>query len=109
MESNSASPKVLAVVPARFASQRFPGKIIANLAGKPLVLHAYERALEASMVTEALIATDHEDVVETLRPFNAKVVMTRDNHACGTDRIAEVAERTDADLIVNVQGDEALI
>lgn len=109
MEPNSTTPRVLAVVPARFASQRFPGKIIANLAGKPLVLHAYERAREANLVTEALIATDHDEVVRTLRPFDAKVVMTRDDHACGTDRIAEVAEKSDADIIVNVQGDEALI
>ena len=109
MESNVQSPKVLAVVPARYASRRFPGKIVANLAGKPLVMHAYERAREASLVTEALIATDHDEVVQILRPFNAKVVMTRSDHACGTDRIAEVAGNSDADIIVNVQGDEALV
>ncbi len=109
MDSNARPLKVLAVVPARFASSRFPGKIIAALAGKPLVLHAYERASSASLVTDALIATDHEEVVQALRPFNPRYVMTRTDHACGTDRIAEVAQSSDADIIVNVQGDEALI
>lgn len=100
---------VLAVVPARFASTRFPAKIIAPLAGKPLVLHAFERAGRAELVDDAVIATDDERVVEAVRPFTDKVVMTRADHATGTDRIAEVAKDSSADIIVNVQGDEALI
>jgi 3-deoxy-manno-octulosonate cytidylyltransferase (CMP-KDO synthetase) len=100
---------VLAVVPARFASTRFTGKIIAPLAGKPLVLHAYERAQQASLVSEVLIATDDEQVAEALAPYDARVVMTRGDHETGTDRIAEVAKASGADIIVNVQGDEALI
>lgn len=101
--------KILAVIPARFLSTRFPGKVIAPLAGKPLVLHAYQRACEASLVTEAVIATDDAKVVEALTPYGAQVVMTRPDHPSGTDRIAEVAEASDADIIVNVQGDEPLI
>ncbi|MDQ1256926.1 MAG: 3-deoxy-manno-octulosonate cytidylyltransferase synthetase [Candidatus Hydrogenedentes bacterium] len=102
-------PRVLAVIPARFASTRFPGKIIAPVCGKPLVLHAYERALEASRVSDAVIATDSAEVVEALRPFDARVVMTRADHVSGTDRIAEVAAGSDADIVVNVQGDEPLL
>jgi 3-deoxy-manno-octulosonate cytidylyltransferase (CMP-KDO synthetase) len=104
-----ARPKILAVIPARYASTRFPGKIIALVAGKPVVFHTYKRACEASLVDEALVAADDERVVEALRPFNVPVVMTRRDHPSGTDRIAEVAERSDAEIIVNVQGDEPLI
>ena len=105
----SKSRKVLTVIPARFASTRFPGKIIAPLAGKPLVLHTYERALKARLVSDVVIATDAEEVVQALRPFGVNIVMTRSDHPSGTDRIAEVAANTDADIIVNVQGDEPLI
>ncbi len=107
--TSALAPNVLAVVPARFASTRFPGKIIAPLCGKPLVLHTYEQARRAAQVREAVIATDDRRVLEALAPFDARVVMTRADHASGTDRIAEVAAGADADIIVNVQGDEPLI
>jgi 3-deoxy-manno-octulosonate cytidylyltransferase (CMP-KDO synthetase) len=107
--TSGVNPKVLAVIPARYASTRFPGKIIAPLAGKPLVFHTYQQACKARLVTEALVAADDERVVEALRPYDVRVVMTRRDHPSGTDRIAEVAERSDADIIVNVQGDEPLI
>jgi len=102
-------PEILAVVPARYASTRFPGKIIAPLNGKPVVVHTYERVLRARLVSQVLIATDDAKVVEAVMPFGARVVMTRPDHACGTDRIAEVAQNSDAPIIVNVQGDEPLI
>lgn len=104
-----SSPKVLTVVPARYASTRFPGKIIAPVAGKPLVVHTYERACQAKLVTGAVIATDHEKVVEACKPHDVQILMTRNDHPSGTDRIAEVAAKSDADIIVNVQGDEPLI
>lgn len=107
--TSGAVPKILTVVPARYASSRFPGKIIAPLCGKPLVLHAYERAIESKYVTDTVIAADDQRIVDALRPFDARVVMTRADHASGTDRIAEVAAGADADIIVNVQGDEPLI
>ena len=102
-------PRVLGVVPARFASSRFPGKMIADLAGRPLVLHAYDRAKQAKLIDDVVIAADDERVLEALRPFPTRVVMTRPDHATGTDRIAEVAAQDNADIIVNIQGDEALI
>lgn len=105
----TVKPLVLCVVPARYKSTRFPGKIIAPLQGKPLVLHAYERALRASLVDEVLIAADDSAVVDALRPHGARVVMTRQDHPSGTDRIAEVAAAHPADIIVNVQGDEPLM
>jgi len=107
--SAAGLPTVLAVVPARFASTRFPGKVIAPLAGKPLVAHTYARACESRLVTSAVVATDDERVVQALEPHGVRVVMTRPDHPSGTDRIAEVASNTDAAIIVNVQGDEPLI
>jgi 3-deoxy-manno-octulosonate cytidylyltransferase (CMP-KDO synthetase) len=101
--------KVLAVIPARFASTRFPGKAIAPLAGKPLVAHTYARTCQAKLVSEAIVATEDERVLTALAPLNIPAVMTRADHPSGTDRIAEVAANTDADIIVNVQGDEPLI
>lgn len=107
--TSAPEQKAIAVIPARYASTRFPGKIIAPLCGKPLVLHAYERACQARHVSEALIATDDQHVVDALKPYDAPVVMTRNDHPSGTDRIAEVmGERTEP-VVVNVQGDEPLI
>lgn len=109
MASAADTPRVLAVVPARYASTRFPGKIIAPIAGKPLVLHTYERAREAALVDRVLIATDAPEVVQALAPFGVVPVMTRADHPSGTDRIAEVVADIQAEIVVNVQGDEPLI
>ena len=100
---------MLAVIPARFASTRFPGKVIAPLAGLPLVVHTYRQTLKSKLVDEVVLATDNQRVVAAVAPHDVRVVMTRDDHPSGTDRIAEVAEGSDADIIVNVQGDEPLI
>ncbi|MBI4558806.1 MAG: 3-deoxy-manno-octulosonate cytidylyltransferase [Candidatus Hydrogenedentes bacterium] len=105
----AVTPKILAVIPARFASTRFPGKVIAPIAGKPLVAHVYERCRNCALLTETVVATDDPRVVEALTPFNVMVAMTRSDHPSGTDRIAEVAARSDAAIVVNVQGDEPLI
>ena len=105
----SASPKILAVIPARFDSVRFPGKMIAELDGRPLVHHAYMRAKAATLLDDVVIAADDERIVAALAPFDANVILTSRDHATGTDRVAEAARKSDADIIVNVQGDEALI
>lgn len=103
-------PTILAVIPARYASTRFPGKVIATVAGRPLVAHTYARACEAELVSDVVVATDDDRVREALAPFGIPVVMTRADHPSGTDRIAEVAaQRPDAEIIVNVQGDEPLL
>lgn len=107
--ASGTPPEILAVIPARYASERFPGKVVAPLAGKPLVMHVYERTCAASLVAKTLIATDDPRVADALKPFGASVVMTRPDHPSGTDRIAEVADQTGAKIIVNVQGDEPFI
>ena len=107
--SNKAHPQVLAVIPARYASTRFPGKVLAPLAGKPLVVHTYNRTRQARLVSQTVIATDDARVAEAVAQHDCRVVMTRRDHPSGTDRIAEVAAGTDAAIIVNVQGDEPLI
>ena len=105
----AAKGEILAIIPARFASHRFPGKVIAELAGKPLVVHTYERTIESKCVSKAVIATDDARVVEALAPYDIEVILTSPNHPSGTDRIAEVARTSTADIIVNVQGDEPML
>jgi 3-deoxy-manno-octulosonate cytidylyltransferase (CMP-KDO synthetase) len=100
---------VVAIIPARYGSTRFPAKMIKDLCGKPLVLHTYERCCEAETIGRAIIAVDDPRVEEALKPYGVPVMMTRPDHASGTDRIAEVAERLETELIVNVQGDEVMI
>ena len=102
--------KVLCVIPARYASTRLPGKPLLSIAGKPMIEHTYRRAELAKFVGEVVIATDDERIFTAVKQFGGKVVMTRIDHASGTDRLAEVAEKySDADVIINVQGDEPLI
>ncbi|MFP3903483.1 MAG: 3-deoxy-manno-octulosonate cytidylyltransferase [Armatimonadota bacterium] len=101
--------KVVAIIPARYESSRLPGKVLAEIAGRPMVQHVYDRACECECLDEVIVATDDERVEDAVCGFGGKCVMTRADHACGTDRIAEVAARADYDIIVNVQGDEPLI
>lgn len=99
----------LAVIPARFASTRFPAKMLMPLRGKPIIQLTYEQTIKARLVDEVLVATDDERVVEALAPYGTPTVMTSQDHPTGTDRIAEVVRGRNADIIVNVQGDEPLI
>lgn len=101
--------KITAIIPARYASTRFPGKALADIMGKPMVQHVYERTANAGLVSDVIVATDDERVAEAVRAFGGRVEMTSSAHETGTDRLAEVATRIDADIIVNVQGDEPLI
>jgi len=103
--------KFVVIIPARYASSRFPGKPLADLRGKPMVIHVAERA-RASGATEVIVATDHAGIARTVSSFGFAAMMTRRNHKSGTDRIAEVAARRryrPGQIIVNVQGDEPLI
>ncbi|HEX5773651.1 MAG TPA: 3-deoxy-manno-octulosonate cytidylyltransferase [Geomobilimonas sp.] len=101
--------KITAVIPARYASTRFEGKALADIVGKPMVQHVYERTARAGLVSEVLVATDDERIASAVRAFGGRVEMTSRDHETGTDRLAEVAARLDSDIIVNVQGDEPLI
>jgi 3-deoxy-manno-octulosonate cytidylyltransferase (CMP-KDO synthetase) len=99
------------VIPARFASTRLPGKPLAQVAGRPMIQWAWERAVDSG-ASEVLVATDHEGIAEACRAFGAEVCMTDAAHASGTDRIAEVARQRgwdDERIVVNVQGDEPLL
>jgi 3-deoxy-manno-octulosonate cytidylyltransferase (CMP-KDO synthetase) len=99
----------LGVIPARYGSSRFPGKVLVPIFSKTMLQHVWERASQARYLTSTIIATDDERVYETARSFGATVRMTRTDHATGSDRVAEIASAYDAELIVNIQGDEPLI
>lgn len=102
--------KVLCVIPARYASTRLPGKPLAMIAGKPMIQRVYERACQAQMPDEVIVATDNELVAKAVADFGGKAVMTSPDHPSGTDRLAEVALMyPGVDVIVNVQGDEPMI
>ena len=101
--------KFIAVIPARYASTRFPGKPLAVLGGKTVIQRVYEQA--GSVLPEAYVATDDERIFQAVEAFGGRAVMTRTDHKSGTDRIEEAVEKiaTDADVIINIQGDEPFI
>jgi 3-deoxy-manno-octulosonate cytidylyltransferase (CMP-KDO synthetase) len=100
---------VLAVIPARYQSTRLPGKILADIAGHPMIEHVYRRAAAARLVHGVIVATDDERIAAAVRGFGGAAVMTRAEHVSGTDRIAEVVAALPCRAVVNVQGDEPLI
>ncbi len=100
---------VLAVIPARYQSTRLPGKILADIAGRPMIEHVYRRASAARLVHAVLVATDDERIASAVRAFGGAAIMTRADHVSGTDRIAEVVAAHPCRAVVNLQGDEPLI
>lgn len=102
--------KNICVIPARYASTRLPGKPLKDICGKPMICRVYDRACLAKNVSEVIVATDDERIFQAVEQNAGRAMMTRADHKTGTDRLAEVAEKfSDADIIVNVQGDEPLI
>ena len=101
--------KTAIVIPARYASQRLPAKPLLRQTGKYLVQHVYERACLARKAGAVVVATDDPRIVAAVESFGGQVVLTRRDHASGTDRVAEVAQELDAEIIVNLQGDEPLV
>ena len=102
--------KILAVIPARYASTRFPGKPLISIAGKAMIERVWERARRASHVSDVIVATDDERIVRAVQSFGGEAVLTRADHRSGTERVAEVAAaHPDAEIVVNVQGDMPLI
>ena len=101
--------RIVAIVPARYASTRLPGKALALIGGKPMIEHVYRRASEASRVNAVVVATDDQRIADAVTAFGGHAVMTSAAHATGTDRLAEVAAALSSDIIVNVQGDEPFI
>ncbi len=100
--------KILGIIPARYASTRFPGKPLHPIAGKALVQRVVEQCQKAKLLSDVIVATDDDRIAEAARKF-CRVEMTRADHPSGTDRIAEVAQRCNCDAVVNIQGDEPLI
>ena len=107
--TNPGSTKVLAVIPARQASVRFPGKPLANIAGRPMIQHVVERVRQTNLVDRIVVATDEEAIQKAVEAFGGEAILTRRDHRTGTDRVAEVAAHVAAEIYVNVQGDEPLV
>jgi 3-deoxy-manno-octulosonate cytidylyltransferase (CMP-KDO synthetase) len=101
--------KTAIIIPARYGSQRLPGKPLLKATGKYLIQHVYERACQAKYASEVIVATDDPRILAAVESFGGKAMLTGRDHASGTDRIAEVAANLDADVVVNLQGDEPLI
>jgi 3-deoxy-manno-octulosonate cytidylyltransferase (CMP-KDO synthetase) len=107
---DSVSPlTIVAVIPARYASTRFPGKPLADLDGRPMIEHVYRRATASTAVSQVIVATDDLRIATRVSAFGGVVRLTKATHETGTDRLAEVAATLDCDVVVNVQGDEPLI
>ena len=104
-----SDPKVIVVIPSRYASTRLPGKPLVPLAGKPMVQHVYERAKQAQTVHRVMVATDDQRIMDAVKGFGGEARMTRADHRTGTERVAEVAVHEPGDVFVNIQGDEPLI
>ncbi len=105
------SVQVVCIIPSRYESSRFPGKPLADLCGKPMLRHVYERVLRAKSVTLAAVATDDERIFRAVQAFGGRAVMTSPRHRSGTDRIAEAADQlalAEAAIVVNIQGDQPL-
>lgn len=101
--------KVMAIIPARYGSERFPAKVLAPLLGKPMIQWTWEQARRASRVDEVVVATDDERVLRAVEAFGGCAILTSTEHQSGTDRVAEAAAKSTAELIVNLQGDEPLM
>ena len=107
--TNSDVSTVLIVIPARYAAVRFPGKPLAEITGKPMIQHVFERAKKSQHATRVLVATEDERIKVAVEKAGGEAILTRADHRSGTDRVAEVAAHVTADIYINVQGDEPLI
>jgi len=101
--------KVVAIIPSRLESSRLPRKALIDILGMPMIVHVFKRCLFSKKLDEVYVATDSIEIKEVVESFGGRVIMTSSEHQTGTDRIAEAAQTIEADIIVNVQGDEALV
>jgi 3-deoxy-manno-octulosonate cytidylyltransferase (CMP-KDO synthetase) len=107
--AKSSDLNAVAVIPARYESSRFPGKPLAQIAGRSMIERVYEQTKKAKQIARVVVATDDERIVQAVKSFGGEAMMTRKDHHCGTERVAEVAAHISAGIYVNVQGDEPLI
>lgn len=103
------SSKVIAILPVRLESSRLPRKALKDICGLPMIVHVLKRCLLSKRLDKVFVATDSQEVKEVVEKFGGEVIMTSAKHETGTDRIAEAALKLDADIVVNIQGDEALV
>ncbi|KGL63998.1 3-deoxy-manno-octulosonate cytidylyltransferase [Polaribacter sp. Hel1_85] len=101
--------KIIAMIPARYSASRFPGKLMKDLGGKPVILRTYEAALHTKLFDDVYIVTDSDIIFKTIKKAGGKAIMSKKEHECGSDRIAEAVEDIEADIVINVQGDEPFI
>ncbi|MCL7765219.1 3-deoxy-manno-octulosonate cytidylyltransferase [Polaribacter sp. Z014] len=101
--------KIIAMIPARYSASRFPGKLMKDLGGKPVILRTYEAALHTNLFDDVYIVTDSDIIYKTIENAGGKVLKSKKEHECGSDRIAEAVENIAADIVINVQGDEPFI
>ncbi|WP_214983395.1 3-deoxy-manno-octulosonate cytidylyltransferase [Tenacibaculum dicentrarchi] len=101
--------KIIAMIPARYSASRFPGKLMKNLGGKPVIVRTYQAAVTANLFDEVYVVTDSEIIFKTIEQEGGKAIMSIKEHECGSDRIAEAVENLEVDIVVNVQGDEPFI
>ena len=106
---STSKPKTIALLPARLQSSRLPRKALADIHGMPMIMHVYKRCLLAKNLDGVYVATDSDEIREAVEGHGGRVIMTSTTHETGTDRIAEAARNLDAEIVVNVQGDEALV
>jgi 3-deoxy-manno-octulosonate cytidylyltransferase (CMP-KDO synthetase) len=98
--------KIIAMIPARYSASRFPGKLMQDLGGKPVITRTYEATVATNLFDEVIVVTDSDIIFKEIASINGKVMMSKKAHECGSDRIAEAVEFMDVDVVVNVQGDE---
>jgi 3-deoxy-manno-octulosonate cytidylyltransferase (CMP-KDO synthetase) len=98
--------KIIAMIPARYAASRFPGKLMQNLSGEPVIVRTYEAAVKTGLFDDVYVVTDSAIIFETITEAGGLAIMSKKEHDCGSDRIAEAVTQMEVDIIVNVQGDE---
>ncbi|WP_088322980.1 3-deoxy-manno-octulosonate cytidylyltransferase [Polaribacter tangerinus] len=101
--------KIIAMIPARYSASRFPGKLMQDLGGKPVILRTYEAAINTQLFSEVYVVSDSEIIASVIRQAGGKVIISEKEHECGSDRIAEAVTNLETDIVVNVQGDEPFI
>ncbi len=101
--------KIIAMIPARYGATRFPGKLMADLGGKPVIVRTYEATKATGLFDEVYVVTDSEIIQKEVEKFGGKAIMSQKEHECGSDRIAEAVENMEIDIVVNVQGDEPFV
>ena len=109
MNNEEGKKEIVGIIPARYSSTRFEAKVLADILGKPMIQHVWERARQSLLLNDLIIACDDERVASVAKEFGAKVVLTAKGHLSGTDRIAEVVNPLDVKVVINIQGDEPLI